>query len=277
MASENKILSRLKRASSKSEKKNGQTVRKIHIIDENKSPFIVTESFRKLATNIGFAIPKKENGKGKVFCITSPMPGEGKSTLSVNIALTCARSGAKTVLVDCDLRKPTVLRYFPECDKHGVVAYLSGKEKSLDSIVYHSESGLDVLVTRQTPPNPLVLINSEVFDKLIEELSSKYEYVIIDTPPLGVVSDASIIEKKTDGIVVVTRQMYSNHRIIKDVVGQLEFAQNHVLGFILNDFTVSRDSYGGKYKRYGKYGKYGYRYTYRINNDVKENNENKDN
>lgn len=239
---------------------NTQSVRKIHLIDEKKSPFIITESFRKIVTNIGFAIPKKNDGKGKVFCITSPIAGEGKTTISVNIALTCAKTGAKTVLIDCDLRKPTVLRYFPKCDKRGVASYLSGQETNLDNVIYHSEYGLDVLVTHQTPPNPLALINSEIFDNLIDKLASEYEYVIIDTPPLGIVSDASIIEKRTDGIVILTRQMYSNHRVIKDVISQLEFAQCHILGFILNDFDVLSARYGGRYARYGKYGKYGYRY-----------------
>lgn len=257
----NKNADRLEKTVAKRNEKNNQSLRKVHLIDEKESPFIITESFRKIVTNIGFAIPKKDNGKGKVFCVTSPIAGEGKTTISVNIALTCARTGAKTVLVDCDLRKPTVLRYFPECDKHGLAAYLSGQETNLDNVIFHSESGVDVLVTRQTPPNPLALLNSEVFDRLIDKLASEYEYVIIDTPPLGVVSDASIIEKRTDGIVIVTRQMYSNHRVIKDVIGQLDFAQSHVLGFILNDFAVSHGGYGGKYGRYGKYGsKYGYTY-----------------
>lgn len=247
-------------------KKNNEIERIIHIVDEKNSPFVLTESFRKIVTNIGFAIPHKKEGKGKVFCVTSPVAGEGKTTVSVNLALTCARSGAKTVLVDCDLRKPSVNRYFPKCDKRGVVAYLSGQVELENTISKEVEPGLDIIVTRQSPPNPMTLLNSEGFDKMIDELSSKYEFVIIDTPPLGLVSDSSIIGKKADGVVIVTRQMYSNHRVIKDIVSQLEFAKCNILGFILNDFSISRNGYyGGKYGRYGKYGKYG-KYSYKYEN-----------
>lgn len=238
-------------------KKNKNTERKILKVDEKNSPFVLTESFRKLMTNIGFAIPGKEDGKGKVFCISSSVQAEGKSTVSVNLALTGARSGAKTVLVDCDLRKPTLHRYFNTSAK-GLVEYLSGKAQMEEIVARDEETGLYVIQAGHTPPNPLVLFNDASFAALLEKLSSEYEYVLIDTPPLGLVADASIIGQKTDGVVLVARHMYSNHRDIKGVIGQLGFAKCNILGFVLNDFALSRDGYGGKYGRYGKYGKYGY-------------------
>lgn len=244
-------------------KKKKENERKIHMVDEKKSPFLVTESFRKITTNISFAIPKKDGGKGKVFCITSSVAGEGKTTVAVNLALTFARSGAKTVLVDCDLRRPSVRRYFPKCRKRGIVTYLTG-ETSLDDIIEEDvEANMAVLIARQSPPSPMPLINSNWFDKMLDELATKYEVVIIDTPPLGLVPDSSIIGKKTDGVIIVTRQLYSNHKNIKKIVNQLNFAQCNILGFILNGYSISQGStYGGKY---GRYGKYGYRYGYSEN------------
>lgn len=234
--------------------------RKIHIINDKTSPFVVTESFRKITTNIGFAIPKKEDGSGKIFCVTSAIAGEGKTTISVNLALSCAKSGAKTVLLDCDFRKPSVKRYFPSDNKKGVEAYLSG-QTNFENIVYKDPSSwLDVIATMHCPPNPISLLNSSGYDSLLEWLKQNYDYVIIDTPPLALVSDASIIGKKTDGVIIVTRQMYSNHKVLKDVVNQLEFAKCNILGFILNDFAVSSKSYyGGRYGKYGTYGKYSYK------------------
>lgn len=239
-------------------KKKKETERKIHIVDEKKSPFVVTESFRKLATNIGFAIPKKEDGKGKIFCVTSSVSGEGKTTVAVNLALTFARSGARTAIVDCDLRNPSVRLYFSKCRKRGVASYLAGECSLNDIIEEDVEENLSVLIARQSPPNPLALINSGWFGKMLDELSARYEVVVIDTPPLGIVPDSSLIGKQTDGVIIVTRQMYSNHKNIQVIVDQLDFAQCNVLGFILNGYSLSQSEGYGRYGKYGKYGKYGY-------------------
>lgn len=238
-----------------SKTKINENLRTVHIVDDNKSPFAITESFRKIVTNINFTIPKKQDGRGRIFCVTSTVAKEGKTTVAVNLAVTCARMGAKTVIVDCDFRKPSVKRYFQNCSNKGLVPYLSGQDGLDDVTAKEVEPNLDVIATLQLPPNPLILINSGVFDDLLEELSKRYEYVIIDTPPLGLVSDSSVIGKKVDGALLVTRQAYSNHKIIKNVIGALEFAQVRILGFVLNDFSLS--SVGYRYGKYGKYGNYG--------------------
>lgn len=222
--------------------------------DEKKTPFALTEAFRKIVTNIGFAIPKKDGGRGKVFCITSSIQGEGKTTVSSNIALSAARSGAKTILIDCDLRKPALKHYF-KTSKKGITGYLSGQVELEDIIAHEIEPKLDIIVTKQTSPNPLVLLQSETFDQLIDKLSLNYDYVIIDTPPLGLCTDSLIIGKKTDGIVLVTRQKCSNHKMIKHLVDQIKFAECQILGFVLNDVSVASTSYYGR-----KYSEYNYSY-----------------
>ncbi len=231
-----------------------ESERIVYLIDDKKSPFVLAEAFRKIITNIGFAIPKKEGGKGKVFCITSSIAKEGKTTVSANIALSAARSGAKTILIDCDLRKPALKRYF-KSPKKGITGYLSGQAELEDIIARGIEPNLDIIVAKQSSPNPLVLLHSEAFDDLIEKLSSNYDYVILDTPPLGLCTDSLIIGKKTDGIVFVTRQRCSNHKMIKHLVDQIKFADCQIIGFILNDVSVSNSSYYGK-----RYSNYNYDY-----------------
>lgn len=224
--------------------------RVVYLLDEKKSPFALKEAFRKIITNIGFAIPKKDGGRGKVVCITSSIKGEGKTTVAANIALSAARSGAKTILIDCDLRKPALKRYFKTAKK-GITGYLSGQVGIEDIIAHEVETKLDVIVTKQTSPNPLVLLQSETFDHLLDELSSSYDYVIIDTPPLGLCTDSLIIGKKADGIVFIIRQKCSNHKMIKHLIDQIKFAECRILGFVLNDVSVASTSYySGKYSDY---------------------------
>lgn len=253
----------------KNKSKHASSARKVLLVDEKKSPFIVTESFRNLTTNIGFAIPKKEEGKAKIFCITSSVAGEGKTTIAANLALTYARSGAKTILVDCDMRKPRIRQYF-KVNTEGIVSYLSGQSAIGDIISKDVEPNLDVIICRRTAPNPLVLLNNDSFGELLSKLENEYEYVVIDTPPVDIVSDVTIIGQKTDGVIVVTRQMYSNHKLLQETLNKLSFANCRMLGFVLNAYTVSHGKYyGGKYGYKYKYSKYGYRgyhrygYSYR--------------
>lgn len=234
------------------QRKSNEPTRRVFMLDEN-SPFFITESFRNLMTNISFAVPKKEERKAKTFCVSSSLQGEGKTTVAVNLALTCARTHAKTVLVDCDMRKPRVKDFF-KTNKRGIVAYLSGQVNLEDIIVKDVEKNLDVVACLQTAPNPLTLINTEAFEAFLKMLENQYDYVIIDTPPVNIVADVSLIVPKTDGVVLVVRQMYSNHKTLKDAVGKFNFSGGRILGFVLNDYEVSKS------KRYG--GKYDYAYGY---------------
>jgi capsular exopolysaccharide synthesis family protein len=233
--------------------------RTAYLIDEKKTPFMVMEAFRNLLSNILFSIPKKEEGKGKVICVTSTIANEGKTTIATNLAAICANSGKKTVLVDCDLRKPRIKNFF-KADKPGIVSYLSG-QADLDSVIEKNvEDKLDVIIGRKSASNPIILLNDPAFDALIAELETRYEYIILDTPPVGVVTDATLIGPKADGVVIVTRQMYSNHRLLRETLQQLEFAGCCILGFVLN--ATSLTQYGGKSNYDYKYGYKGYGYGY---------------
>lgn len=231
-----------------------------YIIDEKNTPFAITESFRSLMINVDFSIPKKENGKGKIFCVCSSVAGEGKTTVSVNLALSFARAGFKTIYVDCDMRRSYAKDLFNKTEKtkKGIVTYLVGQETIENVIRKDVESNLDALLCIQTAPNPINLINSDLFDRLLCDLESAYEYVIIDTPPIDVVSDTLLIAPKTDGVVFVTRQMYSDDKAIKEAIRKLKFANCSVLGFVMNGAKISGGGYYGKYKKYGyNYKSYG--------------------
>lgn len=216
-------------------------------------PFALVESFRNLSTNIGFADPKKD-GRGRVVCVSSSLPDEGKTTVAVNLAISYAGGGERTVLVDCDMRKPNIRRYFGISGGKGIAEYLSGQAEVPEIIHGAVSNNLDVVCGFKAVPNPLLLIKNDRFPALLDTLASRYDVVILDSPPLGLVSDALEIAKSTDGIVMVARQNFSEIPPIRRTIEDIEFAGVNFLGFVLNDFTSSP----GK----GYYGKYKYKYKY---------------
>lgn len=236
----------------KEEKKN---INKYAKLREN-PPFALIEAFRNLSTNIGFAVPKHE-GRGRIICISSSIPNEGKTTIAVNLAISCASAGEKTVLIDCDMRKPAVRRYFNVDGKKGIAEYLSGQAAINEILLPGMANNLDVICGQKAVPNPLLLLKNERFGALLDELAGRYDYIILDTPPLGIVSDALEIAKSTDGILMVARQSISEIPAIRNTISDISFAGVNLLGFILNDYKVEKSGKG----YYGKY-KYGYKNAY---------------
>ncbi len=223
------------------------------VLDEN-SPFILTETMRHLMSSVSFAVPKKENG-GKVICITSAVAGEGKTTIATNLAITFATAGYKTVIVDCDLRKPRLKNMFDLPKGKGIVDYLSGQTTFEDILQKEVRPNLDVVPTYKTAPNPAALFNSREFDAMMKSLESDYEYVIVDTPPVNVVSDGILVGTRTDGVVLVTRPYYSDHKNIQTALNSIAFADINFLGFVANNIEIKKM---GKKNYYSKYYKYGY-------------------
>lgn len=221
-------------------------------------PFAMVESFRNLYTNLNFAVPKRKNGLGRIICVSSALVGEGKTTVSVNLAISCASAGANTILLDCDMRKPSIQHFFPVESHVGMVEYLSGQAELHDVVVNYSRN-LDLIAGKKAAPNPLRLIKDERFTGMLEQLAERYEYIIIDTPPLSIVSDALAIAEHTDGIALIARQMVSTHPMLRQVVSDIEFSEVNFLGFVLNAYQA-KNADKGYYKKYyySKYnGKYG--------------------
>ena len=195
------------------------------------SSFAVREAYRTLRTNVRFSL----RGTGcKRICITSSMPGEGKSITLLNLALSIAEAGQKVLLIDADLRKPAQARLMNETATPGLSNLLVGLSDI--KAVIHKEicPNLDIIFSGDIPPNPSELLETEKFVELIEQLSKEYEYILVDTPPVSLVSDACLVASHLDGVLILVRQGMARKDAIKRVVASLQFAGAKVLGFVLN-------------------------------------------
>ena len=263
------------------------------VILNKKTSFIIQEAYRTARTNIMFSMADKGE-KCKVICVTSSNAGEGKTTSTLNLAITFAQTGSKVLLIDCDLRKPRIHQYLGVVKTDGITTILS-KQKEFEDVVYHNlRPGLDCVTSGSIPPNPAELLASEPMHLLLEKLKGLYDYILIDTPPITVVTDAVALSRWVSGIMLVVREGYTNHESIEQALHLLKIADAKVIGFFVNDIDTmsmnygayrssygrsygSRKSYGG-YKGYGGYGYgYGYGYSYSdrpVRKSKKQNNRN---
>lgn len=222
------------------------------------SPFTVKEAYKTLRTNIGFS--QSSEGCRKV-CITSGMPGEGKSITTLNVAISFAESGQRVLLIDADLRRPTVARMLLENGSVGLSNVLAGMCKAEDVIRNNCYPNLDVIFSGTVPPNPSELLSSSRMDKLIESMSAKYDYIFIDTPPVNVVTDACVIAARMDGALIVARRNVSDRESVSRCVNQMKIAGAKILGFVLNGADLEGRS---KYSK-NRYNAYRYdRYYYEM-------------
>ncbi len=234
--------------------------------------FKVEESYKSIRTNIMFSVMKKGC---KIIVISSSSPNEGKTTTTVNLAVTFAQADQKVLLVDGDLRKPKIYQYFSIPNSPGLTNYLGSTVSSkrnekvdLYNVIHPTEfEHLSVLCSGSIPPNPAEILGSELMNEFLKDISKDFDYIIIDTPPINVVSDALPIIRESDGVVFVVRSNKSTHPEVQKAINALEFIDAKILGFIVNfDDVGTSGKYGyGKYNknRYsGSYGYNGYGYGY---------------
>lgn len=226
--------------------------------DENNMSFVGSnlgfegkEAYNLLRTNILYSVKRKDRDC-RVIGVTSSVHGEGKSLTALNLAYSIAESGRKVLLIECDMRLPTLRRKLGYKKCSGLSTLLAGMDE--DGSFLRQDvliSNLDIVFAGETPPNPSELLASDGFVRLIESVSGHYSFVILDLPPVCEVSDALIVSKLTDGMLVVVRQDYSNSNDLAYAMRQLKYVNAKVLGFVYNDaFSKSR-----RYKyKYG-YGK----------------------
>ena len=214
----------------------------------------LAESFRSLRSNIQFLFGRNAKEKSKVIAVTSSVSGEGKTFISINMATVFALGGKKTVLVGLDLRKPKIFDDFEVSNKIGVVNYIIS-EATKDEIIQKTKvPNLDVITSGPIPPNPSELIINPATEELIKSLKEDYDYIILDTPPIGIVSDASEIIKYADTTMYILRQAYSYKGMLKMINEKYKKEEISNISLVFNDFKV-KSKYG-----YG-YG-YGYNYGY---------------
>ena len=213
------------------------------------------EYYNSIRTNIQFS------GRDlKVITLTSAQPGEGKSTTSVNLAISFARAGFRTLLIDADTRNSVMSGTFKSNERYqGLTSFLSGNAELSDVICDTSIDNLMIIPAGQVPPNPTSLIQNDNFKSMIETVRGLYDYVIIDTPPLGLVIDAAILAHHSDASLLVTKAGVDKRRTITKLKEQLEQSGSVFLGVILNKYDIHLDKYGsyGSYGGYGSYGNYG--------------------
>lgn len=217
-----------------------------------------SEALKALRANVQFC-----GTDVKCIVITSCLPGDGKSTTSLGLSMALAQAGKRVLLVDADLRKSAMLKTYT--DIKGVVGfseYLSGLSE-LDEVKQKTQIGnLDVIFCGQYPANPTELLSSSAFKNFVEEEKKKYDYVIIDTPPLGLVVDAAIIASVCDSAIMVLAEGKIKSGLANEVKKQLEKTGARIIGAVLNKRTKKGKKYGGAYSGYAsKYAQYATEYA----------------
>lgn len=218
--------------------------------------FRATEAFKALRTNILFC-----GDDIKVIGLTSSTPDEGKTSVSVQLAISFAEAGKRVLLIDADIRKSVILgRYRIRKEVFGLTHYLT-RQKGKQEVIYNTNiPGMDIIVAGPVSPNPTELLSGKLFEQLLATERDHYDYIIVDAPPLASVIDAAIIAKHIDGAIIVVESRAISYKLAQNVKSQLEKSECRILGVVLNKMDMEKNGYYGSYygRYYGKnYGKYG--------------------
>ena len=230
-------------------------MKEITLIYDEKD-YRTNESYKSLRTNIEFS-----GTDNKVIAFTSCTPNEGKSTVSLLLSMSLAEGGKKVLFVDADLRKSVIAgRYHVNEEIKGLSHFLSGQSEVGDVMYKTQLPGLAVVFAGVTPPNPAELLGNKRFESFVLSARKIYDYIIIDTPPLGSVIDSAIVAKVCDASVLVIASREISYRFAQTVKEQMEMSGCPILGVVLNKVDMKKNGYYGRYygRYYGKYyGRYG--------------------
>ncbi len=213
--------------------------------------FTGSEQYKMLRANLSFTLP--DQVECPIIGVTSSMRGEGKSTTAINLAYALAESGKKVILIDSDLRIPSVGKKMGISNVPGLTDLLVGyKSRRIESFKSGILDDWYILPSGNLPPNPSELLGSKKMVRLLESLKTQFEFIIIDLPPVNLVSDAMVISKLITGLILVVREDYTSKKELDNCVRQLKLSNVNVLGCVYNGAKSDRRSYG-KYKKYYKY------------------------
>ncbi len=228
------------------------------------TPFAVVEAYNTIRTNLLFLLAQN---KGKVITVSSPNPGEGKSTTAINVASAFSQLGSKTLLIDADLRKPIVHKKAHLQNSKGLSSVLVDF-CTVDEAINNINPFFDIMTSGPIPPNPGELLASEEFDILMKKLRERYDYIIVDTPPINIVSDAIVVAPNTDGVLLVIKDHSTYHEDFKSAVASVEFTNVRILGVVMNASDAKNGEKGKyKYRKQYKYNSYGADAQTNSNND----------
>lgn len=200
------------------------------LIVEKNSKSISAEAYKTLRTNIQYSSFDKEI---KTILVTSTIPGEGKSTIAGNLALSFAQQDKKVLVIDCDLRKPSLHKIFKLSNLKGLSDIIVGNS-DLEKAMYNYKDNFDILTSGKIPPNPSEILASNAMTALLEKLKTKYDIIIIDSAPLQAVTDAQIISNKVDGTLLVIRAGVTKREAILQAKELLNKVNAKILGVVLN-------------------------------------------
>ena len=237
--------------------------RKLYTVGSD-APFQFVEAYKSLRTNLEFL---SSAGNCKTILITSSVPEEGKSNVAVNLAMTLTASGNRVVLVDCDLRKATISRYMRITRNHaGLTNVITSKDEGAlaAALVRVKDSGITVLTAGTIPPNPTELLSAPMTEKIFASLQKAFDYVIVDTPPVSLVTDAAVLCRMADGVLLVVRPGVTTIQSAQLSKKNLEAVNAHILGVVMN-------GYNGKQS--GRRDGYSYAYSYSYYDEDKKGND----
>ncbi len=216
------------------------------------TPFAISEAYNSARTNTMFAVA---HAPKKIIAVTSSNPSEGKSTTCSNLAISFANAGFEVLLVECDLRKPTMANNFNLKNKRGLSAILGGFCSVTDALNSYVLSGLDIITAGEIPPNPSELLGSEAMKSFLIASAQNYDYVFLDTPPVNVVTDSQLMNEDIAGIVFTIREGDTTHPDIQSAMDKIKLANGKTLGFIKTFCKPEKSGrYGRKYSYNSNYG-----------------------
>lgn len=209
------------------------------LIVEKEPKSIASESYRTLRTNIEYSSFDK---KYSVIVITSSEQGEGKSTTAGNLALCMAQGEKKVILIDCDLRKPSLHRKFKISNLLGLSDVIIGKT-NLATAMHRYNDNLVLLTSGKTPPNPSEMLSSKTMANLLESLKETFDYIILDTPPVQAVTDSQILSTKADGTILVVKSEKTKRESVENSINLLKKVNANIIGTVLNGVKIGRNNH----------------------------------
>ena len=200
---------------------------------------IDAEAYRSLRSNIEYSSFDDEY---RVIVVTSSVPGEGKSTTSGNLAIALAQSGNSVLLVDCDMRKPSIHKKFKISNAAGTAELLLRK-KLFEEVANNYNENLTIITAGKIPPNPSEMLASRAMTAFIEEMKNEFKYIILDTPPLQAVTDAQVLSTKADGVLLIVRAGSTKREMVFNSVDLIKKVQGKVIGTVLNGVENKKNNY----------------------------------
>ena len=215
------------------------------LISERKPKSIEAEAYKTLRTNIQYSSIGK---KIHTLVITSSESKEGKSTVCANLGVTFSQSGQSVVIMDCDFRKPSLHKFFNISNSEGITDLLAA-EKKLDEITHRYNDKISILTAGKIPPNPSEILGSDCMKNLLNYLSGIYDIVLVDSPPVGVVTDAQVLSAEADGTLFVVKAEETKSKRVLESINLLKNVNANIIGIVLNGFNDINKKYKGYYRK----------------------------